>query len=368
MTSKERFLAAVNLEQPDRVPYYDFLFFQDLFKAVIGRRPEAYNAKDAIECAKKLGLDAVWVPTNAFSGYSSEISSDGVYTDEWGTVFKKDEASWPIDAPIDYPIKNREDLKKYNAPDPNASGRIDDVRYGVEAANDEIAVIGGVAGVLTTAWFLMGVDNIAIQLYDDPAFVKEVFDLSFEFNRVMVERLIKEGNVDAVIVSEDLGYENGTFFAPDHIREYIFPYHVKFVELIHSMGKPALLHCDGNINGIFEDIVNLGYDAIHPLEKKCHMDLREIKAKYGHRICLIGNVDSSITLPFGTEDETEKETIECLLSGAENGGYVLASDHSLHDGIKIENIFKMVETVKAYGEYPIDRVKLEALLKDEAHV
>ena len=35
------------------------------------------------------------------------------------------------------------------------------------------------------------------------------------------------------------------------------------------------------------------------------------------------------------------------------GGYILGSDHSLHDGIPVENIYAMVETVKKYGEYPL---------------
>lgn len=354
MTSKERFLAVLNLEQPDRVPYYDFLFCQELFEKVIGRRPDVYNAKDAVECARKLGLDAIWVPTNAFSGYTCNISEDGIYTDEWGTVFKKDDTSWPIDAPIEYPIKNRDDLKNYIAPDPYANGRIDDVKYGVELANNEIAVIGGISGPLTTAWFLMGVDNISFMLYDDPEFVEEVFKISNRFNIEIAKRIIDEGNVDAVIISEDLGYDHGTFFSPEHIKKYIFPYHRELIDLIHSKNKKVILHCDGNINKIFGDIVDLGYDAIHPLEKKSNMNLKDIKENYGHKICLIGNVDSSVTLPYGTVEETEKETIECIKYGAKNGGYVLASDHSLHDGIKFDNVFKMIDTVKKYGKYPID--------------
>jgi uroporphyrinogen decarboxylase len=71
------------------------------------------------------------------------------------------------------------------------------------------------------------------------------------------------------------------------------------------------------------------------------MDLRTIKEKYGHRFCIIGNIDSTRTLPFGTPEEVKAEVEEAIAIASPGGGYVLASDHSLHDGIPIENILAM---------------------------
>jgi uroporphyrinogen-III decarboxylase len=48
-----------------------------------------------------------------------------------------------------------------------------------------------------------------------------------------------------------------------------------------------------------------------------------------------------------------RETIECLKKGAAGGGYMLSTDHSLHDGIPLENALALIETVKSYGTYPI---------------
>lgn len=47
MTHRERFLAAIRLEKPDRVPMFDFLFQQPMYEVLIGRKPEVYNATDA---------------------------------------------------------------------------------------------------------------------------------------------------------------------------------------------------------------------------------------------------------------------------------------------------------------------------------
>jgi uroporphyrinogen decarboxylase len=79
------------------------------------------------------------------------------------------------------------------------------------------------------------------------------------------------------------------------------------------------------------------------------MDLRAIKEQYGHRFCIIGNIDSSKTLPYGSIEDVAAEVKEAIDIAAPGGGYILASDHSLHDGIPIENILEMFRVGKEYG-------------------
>ena len=105
VTHRERLLAALRLEKPDRVPMFDFLFQQPMYEALIGRKPETYNAVDAMECALALEHDGVWLPFGGFSGFEPKMLDEKTYIDEWGTTYRKDDAAWPIDAPIDYPIK-----------------------------------------------------------------------------------------------------------------------------------------------------------------------------------------------------------------------------------------------------------------------
>jgi uroporphyrinogen decarboxylase len=81
------------------------------------------------------------------------------------------------------------------------------------------------------------------------------------------------------------------------------------------------------------------------------MDLAQVKACYGQRFAIIGNIDSSRTLPFGTPEEVIAEVREAIRMAAPGWGYVLASDHSLHDGIPVENILAMFNAGKEYGKY-----------------
>jgi uroporphyrinogen decarboxylase len=316
MKRKERFLTALKAQEPDRVPMFDFLFQQPMYETLIGHRPGGYNGRDAVECALALDHDGVWLPFGGFSGYQPQYLSENVYKDEWGTVYQKNEASWPIDAPIDYPIKTRADLKNYNPPDPTLPGRTAEIEAAREMDNDDIALLGGVQAPLTTTWLLMGYENISYALYDDPQLLAEVFQISNEFFKEAARRSVEAGCV-GMWLSEDLGDSTRGFFRLEHFRRYLLP-HFKIA-------------------------------AIHPLQRTAGMDLRTVKEKYGKQWCIIGNIDSSRTLPFGTPTDVAAEVKEAIDIAAPGGGYILASDHSLHDGIPVENIVEMFRTGREYG-------------------
>lgn len=120
------------------------------------------------------------------------------------------------------------------------------------------------------------------------------------------------------------------------------------------MGVPVMMHSDGNIRPLLDSIVaDTEINAYHPIERGTGMDLREVKQSFGHKICLIGNVDNKTTLVTGSVEDVRSEAIECIKAAAPGGGYILASDHSLKDDMPNENIFALYETGREYGKYPI---------------
>jgi uroporphyrinogen decarboxylase len=121
------------------------------------------------------------------------------------------------------------------------------------------------------------------------------------------------------------------------------------VDFIASLRVPVLLHSCGCINAFLDDLAQTQISSIHPLQRTAKMDLRSVKEKYGRRFCLIGNIDSSRTLPFGTPAEVAAEAREAIDIAAPGGGFILASDHSLHDGIPVENIRELSRVGTEYG-------------------
>lgn len=348
MKRRERFLAAVRGEQPDRVPLFDFLFQQPLYGALIGHEPEGYNGPDAVECALALDHDGVWLPFGGFSGYQPKYLAEDVYQDEWGTTYRKTPSSWPIDAPIDYPIATRDDLARYCPPDPTLPGRTSEIVVAREMDNDDLALTAGIQGPLTTAWLLMGYENICYALYDDPGLLADVFRISNEFFKEAARRSVEAGAM-AIWVSEDLGDSVRGFFRLDDYRRHILPPFAELVEYVHGLGVPVLLHACGRITDYLDDLAQTRIAAVHPLQRTAGMDLAKVKAQYGQRWCLIGNIDSSRTLPYGTPADVAAEVREAIDAAAPGGGYILASDHSLHDGIPVENIVEMFRVGAEYG-------------------
>ena len=348
MTRQERLLTALRVQVPDRVPLFDFLFQQPMYEALIGRRPESYNGRDAVDCALALNHDGVWIPFGGFSGYRPMPLGENIYQDEWGTIYQKDPASWPIDAPIDYPIKTRADLRAYRPPDPTLPGRDTEIVAARTANWEQLAILGGVAGPLTTAWLLMGYENICAALYDDPELLTEVFQISNEFFKEAARRSVAAGCV-GMWVSEDLGDNQRGLFRLDHYRKYVLPPFAELVDYIAGLGVPVLMHSCGCIEAFLEDLVQTKINSLHPLQRTAKMDLRSVKERYGRRLCLIGNIDSTRTLPHGRPEDVEAEARAAMDAAAPGGGFVLASDHSLHDGIPIENIRALARVGTEYG-------------------
>jgi len=321
---------------------------------LIGRTPGAYNARDAMDLTVAMGLDGVWVPYGCFSGWSPERLTDRIYKDEWGTTFQQDDAAWPIDAPIAFPITTRDDLHRYVPPDPLAEGRLDEiataVKMNVELGEKAVAVLGGVTGPLTLTWFLIGYENICMSLYDDPGFLEEMVEFTVNFNIPAIGRMAKAG-VDAMILSDDYGASAQGLLRPQQFKAIYKPGLKKIIDCIKSHNLPVFLHCCGRVYDYLEDMVEIGIDAYHPLQRTAGMDLATVKKQYGDRICLVGNIDSSRTLPFGTPEEIEAETLEALRIAAPGYGYILASDHSLHDGIPVRNIQLMFDVARKHGLY-----------------
>jgi len=100
-------------------------------------------------------------------------------------------------------------------------------------------------------------------------------------------------------------------------------------------------------------MVDSGISGLDPIDPQGGMDLAEVKAEFGGRIALKGNVDCAQVLTFGTPDEVVEETRRALRQGAPGGGYILSSSNSIHSAVKPENYRTMLDTLARCGRYPI---------------
>lgn len=346
MRPRERFLSSLNLKPTDRVPLFDFIDSKNLFERLTGKRPLKYEAELAVKASFKLGFDAVWIPFGGISAFTEDSESE-IYVDEWGTTYKRTSYSWPCDSPIAYPISNEKDLQKLNIPDPTKPKRLDDIKTALKLTHNEIAVIGGICGPFSIAYLTMGYETLCLSLFDNPDLVIQVHEIATDFLIEAAKRIIDTG-ADVVYIGEDLGFKTGPFLSPSQYRRFTFPFLEKLIHSIRARGMPVLLHSDGNLNLILEDLIRMGINALNPIEIDAGMDLFEIKKKYGKRICLVGGISNSV-LCDGNPEEVKKEVKRALDIASPGGGYIPCSDSGdLRDEMPLENIEAMIETIKNY--------------------
>jgi uroporphyrinogen decarboxylase len=352
MTSRERVLTALRGGIPDRVPVWEYLFSLKMMKEVMGFTTTLYDGKTQAVMAAEMGLDVIWAPVNGFCGIEDTPHTiNEIYKDEWGVTYQKN--GWPIMAQIDTPVKTREDWENFKIPIVNVPGRLKILQDVVKANQSELAVAAGFLGPFTMmSWYLMDFETLSMSIFLDPALVHEMSGAFVDWALEAAKLAFGKGGVDAFHISDDWGGTAGLLISPDHFREFFLKPFEKLVSGLKSYGVPVIMHNDGNLLEILEDLAATGIDAYHPVEKAAAMDLAMVKQRYKGRLCPIGNVNNKTTMVTGTPEDVIKETLECLKTGAPGGGYILSTDHSLHDDIPLENARALIDTVLKYGKYP----------------
>jgi uroporphyrinogen decarboxylase len=206
-------------------------------------------------------------------------------------------------------------------------------------------------------WILTGatvIDEQAIQGIREKAqptpthsdLVNMVVDFSIEIGKVTIDM-----GVDVIEISNDSGYVSGPTLSPKLFHEFITPTLERQVRAFKRKGAIVFVHCDGNVYPILDDMVSAGIDGWHAIEPQAGMDIGYVKEKYGDRTCLIGNIDVSHTLPFGSEEDVVREVKERINLAAPGGGYILSSSNSIHRGVKPSNAIAMYRADRKYGVY-----------------
>lgn len=353
MKPRERFLTALNGGTPDRVPIFEFLFSPKLQDKYIGKKTVLYDGGVIVKLAAKLGIDGVPVFTGGYCGFEFFETSGDTFTDDWGINYIK--KGWPVMVQTDNPIKSRRDWEKYKMPDYKESWRMNQIKDAISANGNDIAIVPCFLGPVTMLyWYFMDITAFSYTLAEDPELIIEICNTYSNWIIRLAGEVAGIKGIDALLLADDWGASNTLLVSPQHLKKYFIGPFAKIVKGLKELGFPVIMHNDGKLWEVLDDLVATGIDGYHPVEKAATMDLGIIKAKYKDKLCPIGNVNNKTVMVSGTQDEVEAETLECLKAGAPGGRYIISTDHSLHDDIPEENVLTYIETVKKYGNYPIN--------------
>ena len=364
MNGRERFLTALRGGIPDRVPLFETHFRLPFICELLGPDVCPYhNVDDEVAMARATGLDAVWSAVLGVTSFSNIQLHGERYQDEWGTWYGSDENSWPGSWMENTVVNSRADWDALEIPDPHLPARMAQPARAVELVDGELAVVGAVRGPFSGAWMAAGMVNMSNWVYRDPALLDDILREMARWSTEIGLHLIETG-VDAVMIHDDWGMNMGMMIKPEQWRQYVLPHIKRQVTTLADAGVPVILHSDGNLNVIMDDIAAMPISGFNPVQRNAGMDLGRIKAKYGDRICPIGNISASLTLPHRSADHVELQVLECLRDAAPGGGYIMAPDHSYHSAIPSENIWRVFNTCKEYGRYPLDMDAIQARIAE----
>jgi hypothetical protein len=161
-----------------------------------------------------------------------------------------------------------------------------------------------------------------------------------------------DGLLDGFVIWGDVAYKNNMFFSPDYWRGHFKPWVKAISDYAHSKGLKVIYHGCGNVNKILEDYIEIGIDAMNPLEAKAGLDSVELRKKFGHRLGICGNSDIQIW-ETGDEEQIRREVLR-KLNAAKGGGYIFQSDHSVSSSVSGSSYDYIVKLVRQYGQYPLE--------------
>ena len=145
-----------------------------------------------------------------------------------------------------------------------------------------------------------------------------------------------------------MGYKRNQFFSLRTYRELLKPVHQRAIDWAHAKGVKAHLHSCGDVRPFVPELVEIGLDALNPLEVKAGMDPVALKRQFGDKLVLHGGINAVL---WDKPDPIEAEMRRVIPVLKEDGGYIFSSDHSVPSSVSLEDFRRIIDLAKTLGAY-----------------
>ena len=374
MTHRERVLAAVNHQEPDRVPLdYGSTIASthikkgyDNLKGYLKLRHETritYPRQGGVipheSILRRFDIDTRPLYLGADKGGYAEQIDAFTHIDYWHTTWRKTREGHFIN--IDGPFQNEEptlrQLENFDWPDPANRGLYENLRKSaleIKDKTDCALVLNLPLGPVHQCQFLRGFAEWLVDLYQRPVYACRMADIYADFWIQVAEKALdRVGDlVDIVGWGDDIAMQQAPLVAPEVYRNLIKPCHKKLNDAVHAMTDAKVwYHSCGSVYPLIEDLIEIGVDILNPVQVSARdMEAGRLKAKFGDRICFWGGIDTQQALPFGTPEDVRRAVRLAIDSLSEGGGYVLASVHNIQNDVPPANVVAMFDEARSYGQ------------------
>jgi uroporphyrinogen decarboxylase len=352
LTTHERFTRMFAHQDADRIPVLD-----SPWEATIARWRTEGMPSD-IDYADYLGLDKIRViSADSSPRYPVETIEQTdeyrVHTTAWGATLKDWKHAGGVPQFLDFVIKDRDVWAQAKARMTPSRDRID---WNHLARNYHRWRENGdwIQGLLwfgfdvTHSWTL-GTERVLYALVEQPEWLVDVFNTMLDVNIALLEMVWDEGyTFDSIMWYDDMGYKHNQFFSLRTYRNLLKPVHKRAVDWAHSKGIKAHLHSCGDIRPFVPELVDIGVDALNPLEVKAGMDPVQLKQKYGKNLVFHGGINAVL---YTDMEALEAEMRRVIPIMKQQGGYIFSSDHSVPSSVSLADFKRIIQLAKELGTY-----------------
>ena len=382
MTHRERFLAVLRHEQPDRMPYR---FGGPRASTFAAWRKQGLSEEQMNHFGEFIGADPscgigkmYCGPLPAFPEETLEVRGNTrIWRDSWG-VTRLDAINQPTEGfatrrYLDFPVKTSADFEKMKERfDPRTPERTESDQGGAvpETLNPDsyrryhpgqgwrdlveycrttdAPVTAGVPGLYWTARDWCGFEGLSMMFHDQPGLVHEMMEYWTWFIMEICREPFSHLRVDHVTMQEDMAYKHAAMISPQHIREFMLPHYKRLHQFFAEKGVSCFAMDSDGYNGQILDVMYPeGITAIAPIEIAAGNDPEVFLRQYP-MIFLEGGIDKR-ELRF-TKERVRAEVVKRYRVARKYGGYIPTVDHGTPPDVPLRNFLYMVELLRGFAD------------------
>ncbi len=338
MNSRERVLATLAHERPDRTPR-DFWAEDATWNRLLKHtgHPDRDSALNALGIDLR-SLDAEEPPERALGA--------GVFQNGWGERYVYQETGWgPMREDLPGALAGDRSFAELEAfPWPHPDQR-DYRRLRAQCdARSGCALVYGFADIWQRPALVRGWEGMFLDMLEHP---DRVHFLCRKFTEFYLEDYtraaeVTRGRFDLYLVISDLGSQRGPLISRAMFLEFVAPYLRQMADRIHALGARVLFHCCGAVRAFIPDLIALGVDVLNPIQPTGpDMTPESLRSAFAGQVVFHGGIDMQRLLPRGTPEEVTAEARRYCTTLGERGGYILAPAHRFQPDVPPENIVAM---------------------------
>ena len=350
---KQRLLATLRGEIPDRVPHMEVLLEDQHVTRLLGRSAgntlgvggEAAKGSQASESMRPMR-------PRDYIDLCNAIGQDVIILADFWTPIKTRLPDGSLKLLNDRSFKDRADLGRVVWPDENdLKTPLRYIREYVDTAKGTgIGVAYCPPCIFQTLYeFVIGMHNCMIMMMEDRDLFEELMARSAAFAAELVRGAVEAG-VDIVFAADDFAFKSGLFVRPNMLAEIWRPHFDRLLVPAREAGVPIIFHSDGKIDNAIEMLLDMGICGITPMDPS-GVDYRDYKKRFGHRVTFFGNIDITWPLVSGTPADVEHDVIAHMEVMKPGGRWVAGSAHSVVNYIPHDNFVAMINAFHKYGIY-----------------